>query len=381
MNKRKILYISGTRADYGLMKSVLKAINSHPELKLEIVATGMHLMPEFGLTIDEIKNDGFIVHEIPATYEDDTKESMVKFIGQFIQLLIDAIKQIRPDIILILGDRCEMLAGAIAGTYLTIPVAHLHGGEITSTVDEFSRHAITKLAHIHLPATKTSAERIIKMGEDPKRVHVVGAPSLDSVLNKRILSKDEICKRLSLNSDEKIFLVVQHPVTMEVEIAEKQMKNTMDTIMELKEQSVIIYPNADAGGRRMITVIEGYTQYPYVHIYKNLSYELYLSLMKNADVLIGNSSSGIIEAPSFKLPVVNIGTRQEGRERANNVIDIGYNKKEIKRAIREALSTKFKEKLKRCKSPYGDGKTGPRVADILVKIKIDKRLLQKRLTY
>jgi len=171
---RKILYISGTRADYGLMRSVLKAIDKHPELELEIAAIGMHMMEEFGMTINEIKKDGFRIHEIDATYEKDSKKSMANFIGKTIQLLTDRVEEIDPDIILLLGDRGEMLAGAIVGAYLTIPVAHLHGGDITSTVDELARHAITKLAHIHFPATQESAKRIKKMGEDPLSIFVVG---------------------------------------------------------------------------------------------------------------------------------------------------------------------------------------------------------------
>ena len=376
--KRKILYITGTRADYGLMKSVLREIENHPKLELELIATGMHLMPEFGMTINEIKKDGFKIHEIAATYEQDNKQSMANFVGKFIQLLTDKVKKIKPDIILLLGDRAEMLAGAIVGTYLTIPVAHIHGGDISSTVDEIVRHAITKLAHIHFPATEKSAERIIKMGEESWRVHVVGAPGLDLIVNEKLLSKEEICKNLSLDPKKPIFLVIQHPVTMEIEQAEKQMRETMEAITHLKQQTVVVYPNADAGGRKMVEVIKEYEKYPFIKLFKNIPHKEYLSLMKYAAVMIGNSSSGIVEAPSFKLPVVNIGTRQEGRERANNIIDADYDKEEIKKAIKKALSPEFKEKVKKCKNPYGDGKTGERVANILDKIKIDNRLLQKK---
>jgi len=303
---------------------------------------------------------------------------MANFVGKFIQLLTDKVKKIKPDIILLLGDRAEMLAGAIVGTYLTIPVAHIHGGDISSTVDEIVRHAITKLAHIHFPATEKSAERIIKMGEESWRVHVVGAPGLDLIVNEKLLSKEEICKNLSLDPKKPIFLVIQHPVTMEIEQAEKQMRETMEAITHLKQQTVVVYPNADAGGRKMVEVIKEYEKYPFIKLFKNIPHKEYLSLMKYAAVMIGNSSSGIVEAPSFKLPVVNIGTRQEGRERANNIIDADYDKEEIKKAIKKALSPEFKEKVKKCKNPYGDGKTGERVANILDKIKIDNRLLQKK---
>ena len=380
--KRKILYITGTRADYGLMKSVLREIENHPKLELEVIATGMHLMPEFGMTINEIKKDGFKIHEIAATYEQDNKQSMANFVGKFIQLLTDKVKKIKPDIIMVLGDRGEMLAGVIVGTYLTIPVAHIHGGDISSTVDEIVRHAITKLAHIHFPATEKSAERIIKMGEDPSNVFVVGAPGLDIILNENLIEPTKLSEKYNLDLSEPILLVIQHPVTTEVEDAPTQIRETLEAISELRYQTILIYPNADAGGRNMIEVIKEYEKHPFIKIFKNIPYKEYLSLMNIASVMVGNSSSGIIEAPSFGLPVVNIGTRQEGRQRAENVIDVDYDKEEIKAAIKKALYDEdFKEKVKNCKNPYGDGKAGVRIADILSKIKIDKKLLQKKITY
>lgn len=380
--KRKILYITGTRADYGLMKSVLKEIEEHPKLELEIVATGMHLMPEFGMTINEMKKDGFKIHEIDATYEEDNKESMTIFVGKFIQLLTKKVKEIKPDIILLLGDRGEMLAGAIVGAYLTIPMAHIHGGDITSTVDEPIRHAITKLAHIHFPATEKSAERIIKMGEDPAKVFVVGAPGLDTLLNEKLVEQEVLSEKYTLELSKPILLVVQHSVTTEVDEAPDHIHETLEAILELKYQTILIYPNADAGGRKMIEVIKKYEKYPFIRTFKSIPHKEYLSLMKIASVMVGNSSSGIIEAPSFRLPVVNIGSRQEGRERAENVMDVVYDKEEIKTAIKTALYDEdFQEEVKNCKNSYGDGKAGVRIADILSKIKTDKKLLQKRITY
>jgi UDP-hydrolysing UDP-N-acetyl-D-glucosamine 2-epimerase len=379
--KRKILYVTGTRADYGLMKSVLRAIDKHPKLELTIVVTGMHLMEEFGSTVEEVKKDGFEIHEIDATYEKDNNESMANFIGKFIQLLTKKVTEIKPDIILLLGDRGEMLAGAIVGTYLTIPIAHLAGGDITSTVDEHARHAITKLAHIHFPATEKSAERLIKMGEDPSNIFVVGAPGLDSILNEELIEPQKIVKHYKLELSKPILLAIQHPTT-EVEDASDQIHETLEAILELKHQTVLIYPNADAGGRKMIEVIKEYEKHPFITTFKSIPHKDYLSLMKIASVMVGNSSSGIVEAISFGLPVVNIGSRQEGRERAENVIDVDYNKEEIKAAIEEALCDEdLKEKVKNCKNPFGDGKAGPKVANILSNIKIDKFLLKKKLTY
>lgn len=375
---RKILYISGSRADYGLAREALFSFKKHPQLKVEVIATGVHLMPEFGKTINEIKKDGFKVHEIKAVYEKDNKGSMADFIGKLICLSIKKIKKIKPDIILILGDRGEALAGAIVGTHLTIPVVHIHGGEVTATVDEMVRHATTKLSHIHLAVTKKSAERIIKMGEDPWRVFITGTPGLDSSL----ITKKEISKKYKLDLSKPILLVVQHPVTEEISLAPKQIKTTMEAVKELKFQTIVLYPNADAGGRKMIKIIDQYRKYPFVQIYKNIPHRDYLSLMRTVKVLLGNSSSAVIEAPSFYLPAVNIGIRQQGREKSKNIIDVNQSKKEIKKAILKAIfDKKFRQRLKSCQNPYGQAKAGKKIANILSKIKIDKKLLEKRITY
>jgi GDP/UDP-N,N'-diacetylbacillosamine 2-epimerase (hydrolysing) len=380
--KRKILYISGSRAEYGLMKETLLAIKRQPGLELEIVATGMHLMQEFGETVSEIIKDNFKIHRIEAVYEGDDKESMANFIGDFITKFIKLVKKIKPDMIFVQGDRSEMLGAAIVGAYLAIPVVHTHGGDVTSTVDEFARHAITKLSHIHFAATKKSAERIIKMGEESWRVFVVGAPGFGSIYNEKLLSKDELGKKYDLDFTKPILLVLQHPLTTEVEEAAAQIKQTMDAIKELKFQSIVIYPNADAGGREMIKVIEKYKKYPFIRVYKSLPSLDYLSLLKSITVMAGNSSSGIIESSPFKLPVVNIGERQDRRERSCNVLDVDYSKERIRKAIYKAIYDKeFRKKVKNCKNPYGDGKAGQRITDVLSKIKIDKKLLQKQISY
>src|SRR4030042_236392 len=383
MTKRHIKYISGTRADYGLIRNTLFEIAKHPNLKLSIIATGIHLMPEVGTTIDEIRRDGFDVHEIKATYKRDDRAAMSEFIGELIIQLTELFKEPanRPDLLLVLGDRGEMLAAAVVGGYLGIPIAHIHGGDVTSTVDEASRHAITKLAHIHLPATSESAERIIKMGQEKKHVYVVGAPGLDEI-RKLAITKKEVEKILGIKLDEKYAIITQHPVTEEISLAKNQMKETIEAVLLSKLQAIITYPNADAGGRAMIKVIEEYANNSKIKIFKNILHDAFLGLMKYASVMIGNSSSGIIEAASFKLPVVNIGTRQEGRQRTYNVIDAGYDRKDIASAINKALNDKkFIAGLGECKNPYGDGKTGSRIAKILADISLAKGLLQKKMTY
>lgn len=379
---RKILYISGTRADYGLMRELLFCIKKHPKLKLEIIATGMHFMPKFGGTIAEIKKDRLKTHELKVIYRYDNKLSMVKFIGEFILVLVKNIQKIKPDIILILGDRAEMLAAAIFGAYLMIPVVHIHGGDVSSTVDEIARHAITKLSHVHLATTKRSAKRIINLGEDSWRVHLVGAPGLDSILSKRLFSKERIANKYNLNLSKPILLVIQHPVTAEAEDSQRQIRQTIEAIKELGYQTIVIYPSADAGGKAMIKIIERYRKYSFIQIHENIPRRDYLSLMNIASVLVGNSSSGIIEAPSFHLPVVNIGTRQHDRERSENIIDVGYDKEKIKKAIKKAIFDRvFREKVKHCQNPYGAGRANENIANLLSRIEITKKLLQKKIAY
>lgn len=380
---RKIAVVTGTRAEYGIYFPVLKAIQRSSKLDLSLIVTGMHLSEKFGHTVDEIEKDGFSIDaKIPLGLSEDSGASMARDVGVCILGLTDAFEKIKPDILLVLGDRGEMLATAIAGIYMNIPVAHLHGGEVSGTVDESVRHAITKLSHIHFPATEESAERIRKLGEDEFRIHIVGAPALDTILSETFVPKKEIGKRFNLDMNKPIVLVVQHPVTTEFDDVERQIRETMDALVELGEQIVVIYPNADAGGRKIIEIIEQYRDYEFIRIFKNLRHVDYLSLMRSADVMVGNSSSGIIEAPSFGIPVVNIGTRQIGRQRGQNVIDVDYDKDVIIKAIKVGLYDKeFNCKASKCISPYGNGHAGTKVAEILESIEITPELLQKKIVY
>lgn len=380
---RKIAVVTGTRAEYGILRPVLKAIDADSNLNLSLIVTGMHLSKEFGYTIIEIKKDGFkIGAAIKMLSAEDTGAAMVKSIGNCLLGMVKALGQIKPDIVVLLGDRGEMLACAIAAAYMNIPIAHFSGGDISGNIDNSVRHAITKLAHIHFPSTKRSAERLDKMGEDPSRIFTVGSPSLDSILNETLLGPTEICKKYGLDSSKPILLLIQHPVLVEVNDAANQIRETLEAIVELGYQTILIHPNADAGGRRMIRVIREYEKYPFIKTVKSIPHIDYLSLMKVSRVIIGNSSSGIVEAPSFGLPVVNIGTRQVGRERAGNVIDAGYNKKNIKAAIKRALYDRsFVKKVKSSRNPYGDGKAAQRIVKVLNIIKITPKLLQKKITY
>ncbi|AGB02348.1 UDP-N-acetylglucosamine 2-epimerase [Methanoregula formicica] len=380
--KQKILYISGTRADYGLMRSVLFQIKHHPEMELHIIVTGMHLMPEFGSTITEIKQDGFRYHIVDTIQEEDSKGSMAEFIGHFIQNLVTRVREIQPDKILILGDRGEMLGGAIVGAYMGIPVFHVHGGEVTSTVDEFARHAITKLSHIHLAATAESAERIRKMGENPEHIFVVGAPGLDQIYPVITEPDMDVITRYGIDPQIPLILVIQHPVPLEPGDPAAQMEKTLQAVSKIRGQVFVIYPNADAGGRAMIETIKQYESLPNIRTFQNVNHADYLHLLKISSVIVGNSSSGIIEAPTFGVPAINIGSRQNGRQKGENVVDTGYDSDQIAQAIEYGLhDVVFRQKVKAAKNPYGDGRSSGKIVKILESVVNTPDLVQKRMMY
>lgn len=379
---RRIAVVTGTRAEYGILRPVLKAIEAEPELELSLVVTGMHLSREFGYTVKEI---GFkISARVDMLPDNDTLGAMAASVGKGITSMVKAWEQLKPDIIVVLGDRTEPLAAAIAGAYMNIPIAHIHGGDACTggNIDDAARYAITKFAHIHFPATRKSAERIIRLGEEEWRVHTVGSPALDGILNETLLPAETLAKQLGLDLSRPLILLIQHPVTTQADKAPEQMKETLEAVVESGYPAIVIYPNSDAGGRKMIQLIKEYEKYPFIKTFQNLPRHEYLSLMKAASTLVGNSSSGIIDAPSFGLPAVNIGIRQEGRERGGNIIDVGHNKSEIVKAIKRTLTDEeFLKEVKKCESPYGDGKAGPRITEILSKVEITPQLLQKRITY
>jgi len=347
---RKICYLTGTRAEFGLMKKILQGIEADKKLELILLATGMHLLKEFGETINEVKVEFPQVKIIDATYEDDNRLSMARFVGCAFSQLVEVLAEAKPDLVLVLGDRGEQLAMAIASAYLAIPIIHLHGGEQTATIDNKARKAISMLADWHLPASRGAAKKLRQMGIDKQRIRVVGAPGLDQIQDLPVAAKRDC------------LVVLQHPDAKEEE-AVWQIKQTLEAVIEFKLPVKVIYPNADAGGRSMIAEIEKFKQqYPQLmETYPTIERLKFLHLLGQARVLIGNSSSGLIEAPSLNLAAVNIGPRQKGRERAKNVIDVDYNRGKIIKAISKALGWR----LNRLKNPYGDGKTSQRVIKFL----------------
>lgn len=382
---RRVAVVTGTRAEYGILKSLLEKIRDSDNLELDLLVTGMHLLKKYGLTIDEIRKDGFRIDAEVKMYvgEESDPAYYSRALSNGIKGFTEALLRVQPSILIVFGDRLEALAATLAASSLRIPIAHIHGGDKTDSghIDESIRHSITRFAHIHLPATEEHADRIMRMGEEPWRIHRVGALGLDVVLNQKSLSKKELTTRLHINPQEPTIVCIFHPVHLEKETSGLQMREILEAIKELKIQTVIIYPNNDAGSQDIIAEIHKNRNLPFARIFPTLPHNEYVSLLKHADLLIGNSSSGIIETPSVGLPVINIGSRNVGREHADNVIFVDADKGQIIRAIRKSLyDSAFRKKVKDCKNPYGDGKAADRIVKILSEMPIEKKLLLKKIT-
>lgn len=377
--KRKIISITGTRSDYGLMYPVFEKISQNKELELHLIITGMHLLPEFKSSLQKVYSDHVCkLYKTNMLFGEDSETSMAQSLGVALMNLAGLFDEIKPDIVLLQGDRGEMLAGAIAAAHMNIPIIHMSGGDYSGTIDDSIRNAISKFSHLHLTTCLSSTERLLKMGETPNRIFQVGEPGLDTIQKMKYLDSNELAKDLNLDLNKPVILAAQHPVTTEASEAAFQIKQTLEALKELNFQTVFTYPNSDAGGREMTAVLESYKNNDFIRIIPNLGSQKYLSLLKITSVLVGNSSSGIWEAPSFKTPVVNIGTRQYGRLRANNVIDVDYNKEQIQKAILYVMNDKkYRENLKNCKNPYGDGKTSEKTVSILHGLIISPELISK----
>ena len=379
--KRKISVTTGARADYGILRPVLQAILKSKKLELYLIVTGTHLSKKHGLTINEIKRDGFkIFATIDMVPQGDTNYFMSKALGEGIVAFSKIFSKLRPDINLILGDRDEMLASALAAAHMNIPNAHIHGGDKSGGIDEYNRHAITKISNIHFAATKKSKERIIKMGENPKYVFLTGSPGLDEVVNNKITNKKDLEKKYGLKFDGSEILLLQHPVTTQTKISGEQILSTLKAIAKTKKTTIAIAPNSDAGNKIIFKYLESFSRkYDFIKMYRSLPRSDYLGLLKNCGVLVGNSSSGMIEANYFQIPVINIGIRQEGREKGKNVLDLKYaSVKSIYDTILKAL--KIKKSIKST-NVYGNGNASKKILYCLEKINLSKDLIQKNIFY
>ena len=370
--RRKICIVTGTRAEYGLLYCLMKEIQSDPDLELQSVVTGMHLSPEFGLTYKQIEKDGFkIDKKIEMLLSSDTSIGISKSIGLAMIGFSEVYAELKPDILVLLGDRFELLSAAVAGMIALIPIAHLHGGETTEgAFDESIRHSITKMSHFHFTATEEYRGRVIQLGESPDRVFNVGGLGIDNIKKLKLLDQESFERSIKFRLGPKNLLITFHAVTLENDTAKEQFQNLLDALDELQDTKLIFtHPNADRGGRIITQMSDSYVS---KNTHKsvaltNLGQLRYLSAMQFVDGAVGNSSSGLAEAPSFKIGTINIGDRQRGRIKAESVIDCEPNKKSILISIERLYSDDFRSKLRYVKNPYGEGGAAKKIKKILKK--------------
>ena len=361
---------TGTRAEYGLMYWIIKRLHESTKSELQLLVGGMHLSPEFGMTVTQIENDGFpITDRLEFLLSSDSPVGVAKSMALALMSAAESIQRHKPDLIVLLGDRFESMAVAQAAMVARVPIAHIHGGEATEgLIDEAVRHSITKMAHLHFTATDEYRTRVIQLGEDPSSVFNLGAPGIDSVLRLELIARENISEAIGFALKDKYFLVTYHPVTLEPDGALDSLRNLLLALNQFSNYQVIItYPNADTHGRALLKLLEEYQDEnsSRVHLVSSLGQLRYLSLMKHCSAVIGNSSSGLIEAPSFKVPTVNIGNRQRGRVYGETVINASETYSSIYDAIGRSISERFKEKCRDSKSPYGNGSASDKIVDII----------------
>jgi len=395
--KRKIAIFTGNRAEYGLQYPIIKAISESRRLKYFLLVSGAHLDEKFGYTKREIEKDGFKVYaEIKAEVKADSLFSTTQAIGNIIINLSKVLKRINPDFLVVYADRFEGLAAVITGSQMGIPVAHVEGGDVTSggALDDYVRHAMTKLSHIHFTTNQEAAQRIARLGEEKWRIFNVGFSVIDLIKAGKFASYEEVCEKIGYRLDlsRPVVLFTQHSITTELKNIFVQINPSLEALKHFAAkgaQVIITYPNNDAGGRRIIEILRKLEREKKrnIMIFPHLGRYYYHGLLnicgkEGLGVCVGNSSSGIKETPAFGCPFVNIGTRQKDRLRCANVIDTRYDKKEIIRAISKSLFNKeFREKCKKCRNPYGEGDTGKKIEKALANLDINKKLIQKKITY
>jgi GDP/UDP-N,N'-diacetylbacillosamine 2-epimerase (hydrolysing) len=369
-NIKKICVVTGSRAEYGLLRYLMDDIQATPEFELQIVATGMHLSPEFGLTYQEIEKDGLKINKkVEMLLSSDTPSAIGKSTGLGMIGFADAFNDLNPDLLIVLGDRYEILAAATAAMFAKIPIAHISGGETTQgAYDEAIRHSITKMAWWHFVAADEYEKRVIQLGEDPKRVFNVGGLGVDAIKKTKLLSNKELMKKTGIKFGKKNLLITYHPETLEKESSKNTFQSLLGVLTEIKDVYLIFtMPNSDSGGRIIKTMINEFvTKHSQSSIsFSSMGSRNYLSTLQFVDGVVGNSSSGLAEVPTFKIGTVNIGERQSGRLKSEGVIDCNPDKKSITTAIKKLYSNSFQQNLKTVKNPYGEGNATEKIIDIL----------------
>ena len=382
-NKRKIFLVTERRADFSRFKPILELIKKDKKLDYDLVVTGSHLLKRHGYTINEIKKSKFKIFDkfnmFDSSYHNNDKGSgMSKALGRAVIKLSEIIEKSKPDLILSGFDIAANFAATVAGAHMNIPIAHIQGGEVSGNIDESLRHAMSKFSHYHFTANIDSKNRLIKMGEIDKNVFAVGCPSLDALFAEKSLKKDHIFKKFKIDIKNEFILIIQHPVTTEADDSKSQIQKILKALNKFKIQKLFVLPNNDSGALNIIKIIKKNN----VNHTSTLKLQEYKTLLANCKILIGNSSSGIHEAASYKKPVINIGNRQNGRLKPNNVIDVSCNTNEIIKKINFILNDKkFNKFLKNLKNPYGDGNSAKRIVKHLKNIDISKNIIQKQITY
>ena len=378
VTRRRVIYLTGTRADFGLMSSTLKQIAAAPGLNLQLAVTGMHLSAEHGHTVDEIRASGLpVCAELPLDMSTRTRSSMALAVADALRGLTGVLERERPDILLLLGDRGEMLAGAIAALHLGIACVHIHGGERSGTVDEPVRHAISKLSSFHFVATAGSRERLARMGEDEQRIFVTGAPGLDGLVEAGAVSRDDCLRELELAAGSRFILVVFHPVVQQAGQARAQTHSLAAALLRIGLPVVWLQPNADAGSPEILQALDEAPMPPGSVRARHLARPLFAAALRHCEVLAGNSSAGIIEAASFGTPVLNIGDRQRLRERTANVADVEPQAHLVEAGLRAALG----HGRWPCDNPWGDARAGERIAALLATLPLGPPVLEKVNSY
>lgn len=378
---RRVCVVTGTRAEYGLLRWLMKEVSEDPEMTLQIIATGMHLSPEFGLTYETIERNGFnIDRKVEMLVSSDTPVGVAKSMGLGLIGFADAFNELKPDIVVILGDRFEIFSAASAALAARIPVAHLHGGESTEgLIDEAIRHSITKMAHLHFVAAESYKKRVIQLGEQPDRVFVVGGLGLDSIKNLRLLDREKLESSLNFDLGNKSLLVTFHPVTLEISTAEEQMLELFTALSDLTDtQLIFTLSNSDMEGRKLNNMVQKFVaQNKNSCAFTSLGELRYLSCIALVDGVVGNSSSGLLEVPTFMKGTINIGDRQRGRLQASSVINCDPDHASIGKAIKKLYSTEFQKSLRSVSNPYGGGGASKIIASTLKSIELDG-LLKKQ---
>ncbi|WP_108063713.1 UDP-N-acetylglucosamine 2-epimerase [Poseidonibacter lekithochrous] len=375
---KKICVVTGTRAEYGLLYWLMKGIELDSELKLQVIATGMHLSPEFGLTYKEIEKDFNINKKIEMLLSSDTSVGISKSMGLAQISFSESFDELKPDIIVLLGDRYEIFSAASAAMIANIPIAHLHGGETTEgAFDESIRHSITKMSHLHFTAAEEYKNRVIQLGEEPSRVFNVGGLGIENIKKLKLLNKEEFEKSINFKLNKKNVLVTYHPVTLEDTTAKEQFQELLNFLDELEDITIIFTKaNSDTNGRIINKMIDNYVinNSNKSICFISLGQIRYLSALQYIDVILGNSSSGLIEAPSFNLGTINIGDRQKGRLKAESVIDCTANKKNIQKAFYKLFSKEFQSLLQNVKNPYGNGCASKEIIEVIKNVNLDNIL-------